>query len=204
MKKSFLFLALLLALLPACAENSANTKGASAYKIGSETDPSKWDGIVSDNGKYCGPSSLDGVTCDFNANGYRLPTEAEWEYIARGGNNGIPATQTTYSGSDTIGDVAWYRGNSDNKTHEVKAKNANTLGIYDMSGNVWEWCWDWYSSDITTETPAAGSSQDSFHVVNRGGDWEYSASTCAVSFRGYNGPVYRYEFLGFRIVRSAQ
>ena len=168
-----------------------------AYKIGSETTPSKWAGIVSDNGKYCGPSdwdtTWDGVTCDFTANGYRLPTEAEWEYIARGGNNGIPETQTTYSGSDTIGDVAWYKDNSESKTHEVKGKAANTLGIYDISGNVWEWCWDRY----------AGPSSDNY-CVYRGGSCSYSASYCAVSNQNYVNPNRRYGNLGFRIVRSAQ
>ena len=116
-----------------------------AYKIGEETDPRKWSGIVGDseNG-YCGPSSSNStwnaLTYDKEAKGYRLPTEAEWEYIAREAGT----STTTYSGSDTIDDVAWYSSNSSSKTHEVKGKNANSLGIYDMSGNVYEWCYDWH------------------------------------------------------------
>ena len=107
-----------------------------AYKIGEETDPAKWSGIVGDatNG-YCGPSSRnstwDALTYDKEADGYRLPTEAEWEWLARGGEN------YTYAGSNTVGDVAWYTYNTnDTGSREVKTKQANGYGLYDMSGNV--------------------------------------------------------------------
>ena len=146
-----------------------------------------------------------GIKCDFNANGYRLPTAAEWEYIARGGNNGIPATQTMYSGSDTVGDVAWYNENSGGKTHEVKKKSANTLGIYDMSGNIFEWCWDWWSGSISASTPTTGaaSSQDSSRVI-RGGSRNCYAFECTVS--SWNGCFLyaRQSDGGFRVVRTAQ
>ena len=173
-----------------------------AYKIGEETDPTKWSGIVGDstNG-YCGPSSSnctwDVLTYDKTANGYRLPTEAEWEYIARKAGT----STTTYSGSDNIENVAWYKRNSSIKTHEVKGKNANSLGIYDMSGNVWEWCWDWYSS-ISSSTADTGASSGSYRV-RRGGSWDNNASYCAVSYRSSYDPYYRSGSLGFRVVRSS-
>ena len=130
------------------------------YAISSETDPSKWPsifGIVSEatDGvtKYCGPSSsnnmLNTLTYDISAKGYRLPTEAEWEYLARE----AATSSTTYSGSNTIDAVAWYISNSSSKTHEVKTKNANSLGVYDMSGNVLEWCWD-LNGSISSSTGA--------------------------------------------------
>ena len=173
-----------------------------AYKIGEETDPRKWSGIVGDaeNG-YCGPSSSNStwnaLTYDKTADGYRLPTEAEWEYIAREAGT----SSTTYSGSNTIGDVAWYSSNSDSKTHEVKGKNANSLGIYDMSGNVWEWCYDWYSS-ITSSTAEAGASSGSYRV-RRGGSWYDYVDGCQVSYRNVSDPYYRLNILGFRVVRSS-
>ena len=142
------------------------------------------------------------ITCDFTADGYRLPTEAEWEYFARGGNPSN-SNQTTYSGSNTIGSVAWYDDNSGSKTHEVKKKAANALGLYDMSGNVWEWCWDRYYGDISTSTPSSGAASGSYRVT-RGGCWSYSASCCRVSYRFdvSRVPGRRYHFGGFRVVCS--
>jgi formylglycine-generating enzyme required for sulfatase activity len=134
------------------------------------------------------------------ANGYRLPTEAEWEYAARGG--GTPATTGafvyTYAGSDTVGDVAWYNVNSGGATHPVGVeKAANRLDLYDMSGNVWEWCWDWYGS-ISAGTPFTGA-VSGMSRVGRGGCWINNAYICAVSVRTPVDPDDRNCYLGFRV-----
>lgn len=113
---------------------------------------------------------------------YRLPTEAEWEYAARGGQN---ADGTEYAGSDNIDDVAWYMDNSDNQTHPVGTKAPNGLGVYDMIGNVWEWCSDMY--DVSFR-------------VRRGCGYEAEAQYCLVSTRGWSTPGSHYINLGFRVV----
>ena len=128
---------------------------------------------------------------------YRLPTEAEWEYAARGGQQ---ADGTKYAGSNNIGDVAWYTNNSSSKTHPVGTKQPNALGLYDMSGNVREWCSDWYgsyssSSAVNPQGPSSGS-----YRVYRGGGWGNHAQSCRVSIRNYNTPDDRNINLGFRVV----
>ena len=111
---------------------------------------------------------------------FRLPTEAEWEFAARGGNN---SNHYQYSGSNELGDVAWYDGNSGDKTHVVATKQPNELGLYDMSGNVWEWCSDWFgnysSSSLTNPT---GPNSGSYRVL-RGGGWSSLARNCRSSYR---------------------
>ncbi|MCP4277627.1 MAG: formylglycine-generating enzyme family protein, partial [Gammaproteobacteria bacterium] len=132
---------------------------------------------------------------------YRLPTEAEWEYAARGG---VSANSTTYAGSNTIGDVAWYDDNSGSKTHEVGGKQPNELGIYDMTGNIWEWCNDWYGNSYYSSSPAdnpQGSSSDAYRVI-RGGSWGYAARRCRVAYRSHFYPTRRADSIGFRLARS--
>jgi uncharacterized repeat protein (TIGR02543 family) len=140
------------------------------------------------------------VTANWSASGYRLPTEAQWEYAAKGGN-GSPGNYT-YSGSNTVGDVAWYSGNnSPYGAKEVGTKAANGLGIYDMSGNVWEWCWDWYGSYSSgAQTDPVGASSGSDRVL-RGGNWFYSAENVRSAPRYSYYPYFRYDYLGFRLAR---
>ena len=131
---------------------------------------------------------------------YRLPTDAEWEYAARGGNK---SKGYKYSGSNNIDDVAWYRDNSGKKTHSVGSKKANELGIYDMSGNVREWCNDRYGSySSNSQTNPIGASSGSYRVY-RGGSYAYYANSCRVANRS-DYPDSRSFHIGFRLLRSSK
>jgi len=142
---------------------------------------------------------------DMVKKGYRLPLEAEWELAARGGN---PADTENwcleYAGSDDIEEVTWYNRTSPRRSHEVGMKAPNSLGLYDMSGNVWEWCWDWFGT-VKSDTPVTGLAEPSSsgeYRVYRGGSFGRSAPYCTVSTRSGIVPEYDGRILGLRVARS--
>ena len=176
------------------------------YSIDDSTNPEEWGEIPTAwDDPLC--ETWDAVECDWNADGYRLPTEAEWEYAARAGDDTVDAL--TYSGTSDVnklGDYAWYWYSANYNTHEVGTKLPNAFGLYDMSGNVWEWCWNWDTNSYDTEAEGGsdptGTSAGSGRVY-RGGSWGSNSGYCAVSYRSYNSPSIRYDFLGFRVVRAS-
>jgi len=145
--------------------------------------------------------SNDQVTYDFSKKGFRLPTEAEWEYAARGGIN---KDVSLYSGSDNLSEVAWFSGNSGFLTHEVGEKLPNSLGFFDMSGNVYEWCWDWYNSiyygysnSNNPKGPVNGKSK-----ILRGGAFASVSKYCRLSFRHYGSPNNKTNNAGLRLAKT--
>lgn len=143
---------------------------------------------------------------------FRLPTEAEWEYAARGGHasirlSNLKSTATNmYTGSNNLDEVGWYNKNSNSKTHPVAAKKPNELGLYDMSGNIWEWCQDWYGRKYYDECKKKGTvdnptgSQSGSDRVLRGGSWYGGARNCRSAYRSLAGPGYCNDGIGFRLV----
>ncbi len=127
---------------------------------------------------------------------FRLPTEAEWEFAARGGNK---SKGFKYAGSNNIVSVAWYDGNSGNETHPVAQKQPNELGLFDMSGNVYEWCQDWYGEYSNNSQTNPTGPEGGNYRMRRGGSWYNRAGFCRTSFRNYSTPSYRDDFLGLRL-----
>ena len=171
-----------------------------------------WEAVMDSNPSYFKGDNLPVETVSWNdcqefisklnsmtGRKFRLPTEAEWEYAARGGKK---SRSYQYSGSSNISDVAWYDGNSGSKTHPVGTKQANELGIYDMTGNVWEWCQDWYGSYSSSSQTNPTGAVSGAHRVYRGGSWDFYAGRCRLSYRRYGTPDYRNSILGLRLALS--
>ncbi|MFA6661125.1 MAG: SUMF1/EgtB/PvdO family nonheme iron enzyme [Bacilli bacterium] len=185
------------AILKYCNLRSMNEGLTPVYTISGSTDPANWGSVPTSSN-----STWDAAICNWSANGYRLPTEAEWEYAARGATN---TPDYLYSGSDDIHAVAWHDGkNSPNGSNIVGTKAPNTLGIYDMSGNAWEWCWDWYDKGYYGISPTNNpkGSTSGFLRVKRGGSWYFNATYCRVPYRMYGNPSGIDGSVGFRLCRS--
>jgi len=186
-------------ILVYCNKRSMNEGLSPCYSISGSTDPARWGSVPTSSN-----STWDAVSCDFSANGYRLPTEAEWEYAAKGGSaSGSLASNAVYAGSAELDSVAWYYfGLSDDSTHPVGHKKANALGLYDMAGNVREWCWDWYKDTYYASSPGTdprGAENGSYRVL-RGGDWGDYGYGLRSALRDYSGQYSRGYFNGFRVV----
>ena len=198
---------------PASDETPTHQVTLSSYAIGeTEVTQALWQAVMGNNPSYFKGDDLpvENVSWDdcqtfinelnnLTGQRFRLPTEAEWEFAARGGNR---SNHTQYSGSRSLDEVAWYNGNSDSKTHPVKTKRANELGIYDMAGNVWEWCQDRcgsYSSSSQSNPTGPGSGS---YRVDRGGSWGSTARVCRSSCRYFNPPYFRGNYLGLRLALS--
>ena len=193
-------------------EKPVHSVTLSGYYIGkTEVTQALWQAVMGSNPSYFEGDDLpvEQVSWDdcqefirklnsLTGQNFRLPTEAEWEFACRGGNN---SRGYKYSGSNYIDNVAWYDGNSGDKTHPVATKSPNELGIYDMSGNVWEWCADWYGDYSSGRQTNPKGPYDGSYRVNRGGSWYNFARRCRSSIRGFDYPTYRDDDLGLRLAR---
>lgn len=194
------------------------------YEKAMGENPSRWKGPRnpveqvrwSDAVRYCNKrSELEGLRpcydlktwkCDFEADGYRLPTEAEWEYACRSGT-----TTAWFFGDDAskLSDFAWFEKNSGGRPRTVGQKQPNAWGLYDICGNVWEWCNDFYKVDYYAESPAKDprGPENGQNKVVRGGAWRFSAERCRSGYRynenpGYSDVCFGYDIYGFRCVRK--
>jgi formylglycine-generating enzyme required for sulfatase activity len=152
------------------------------------------------------------VVLDIEANGFRLPTEAEWEYVAKGpewrglGRSQLnrigPKVRSLYVGSDDVSEVAWYADNSEGKTHFVGQKESNGWGVFDMSGNVSEWCWDGFAAYPSRKVINPVGYSSSKERVLRGGDWKLEEIDQRITYRKHSSAGYRTASNGFRLVRT--
>jgi formylglycine-generating enzyme required for sulfatase activity len=196
-------------------EHPVHSVTLNSFNIGKyEVTQAQWKAVMGSNPSYftdCDQCPVEQVSWndvqDFirklnaqTGKNYRLPTEAEWEYAAKGGKS---SKGYTYSGSNDLNSVAWNTENSGSKTHAVGGKQANELGVYDMTGNVWESCSDWYGSyNSYSKTNPTGASSGHTRVL-RGGCWTDYADHCRAAIRRWSGPDFRLIFNGFRLVLPA-
>ena len=191
------------------------------YSVTVDGTPIDWEALAYGSIPTASDDDWDAAIADWDADGYRLPTEMEWMWAAMGADqdaqpgamqdgvnvSGYDKVFAAYDGSNSIDDYAWYRDNSDTgagrTTHPVGTKNANELGLHDMSGNVVEWNWDWYETPYPggEETDYRGAASGSFRM-SRGGGWFLIASFCEVADRGFNEPQARNNYNGLRLVRQ--
>lgn len=193
-------------------EKPVHSVTLSDFSIGqTEVTQELWEAVMGSNPSYFKGSKLPVEEVSWNdcqtfitkliqltGQQFRLPTEAEWEFAARGGNS---SKGYKYSGSDNIDAVAWYTSNSSSKTHEVATKAPNELGIYDMSGNVWEWCQDWYNSSYYSSSPTSNPTGPTMgsNRVRRGGSWYSIVGGCRVAYRNSYTPSIANDLLGLRL-----
>jgi len=186
-----------------------------AFYLGkTEVTQAQWQAKMSSNPSYFSGNANNPVEqvswndiAGFNtATGLRLPSEAEWEYACRGGTttafHSMPGYPNGTNDDSLLGNIAWFYPAAANITHTVAGKAANAFGMYDMSGNVWEWCNDWYGSYAAgNATDPAGPSSGSYRVL-RGGSWDYNSDICRSSNRNFYDPDYRINIIGFRVART--
>ena len=189
-----------------CNKRSVAEGLTPCYSIDGSKDPAAWGEVPTEIDDPL-RDTWDAATCDFSANGYRLPTEAEWEYAARAGDNTVDSF--TFSGTSAInklGKYAWVYHNSNRQAHKVGTKWPNVFGLYDMNGNVCEWCWNWYTKSYDVETEGGSNptgASSGFFRVFRGGGWNFLAENCAVSIRSVDYPHIPSNTVGFRVVRPS-